>query len=117
MVPCRSRGYQPRGTIMVRPSSRSTASSLRDTFTSTAWAWSSLVEILIPTPHQFLLVCFDDSLNVIQLISFEPFIALKSGRRQPEFRPAIIAFHMNMRRLIPVACIEEKPLRTVPQNG
>src|SRR5438128_9469612 len=62
-VACLSRGYQTKGTIIVRPSIKWTVISSLVTVTSDASACTSSVEILIPTPHQVLLILRNQLFN------------------------------------------------------
>src|SRR5205823_14416028 len=104
------------GTMIVRPSRRSTANSSWLTETSVACAGCSLVKVLIPTLHQPILVLFNDLDDFSQLFFLEPFITLKSWRRQPELRLAAIAFNVHVRGLGAISSIEEKPIRANPKH-
>src|SRR5438128_11542371 len=104
------------GTMIVRPSRRSTANSSSLTDTSVACAGCSLVIILIPTLHQPFLVFFNDLDDLSQLFFIEALIPLKSWRRQPELGLAIIAFYVQVRWLGAVSSIKEKPIRANPKH-
>src|SRR5437762_5394008 len=103
-----SRGYQARGTTSVRPSSRTTLSSSSVTLTSTARAlWRSPAKEAIPTPHQFLPMALHHLLDLPNLCRPEASACLKAHRAQPELRRPVIPLDMNVRRLAPIAGIEE----------
>ena len=56
----------------------------------------------------------DYSANHIQLSGSESVIPGQPKRIEPEFAGAILALHMNVRRLIAVEAREEEPIR--PEN-
>src|SRR5438034_6864010 len=112
-----SRGYQARGTFSVRPSSRTTLSSSSVTLTSTARTlWRSLAKEAIPTPQQFLPIALHQLLDLPNLRRPEASARLKTDRAQPELRRPVIALDMNVRRLAPVAGIEEEAIGSRPQD-
>src|SRR2546428_12252137 len=112
-----SRGYQARGTFSVRPSSRTTLSSSSVTLTSTARTlWRSLAKEAIPTPQQFLPIALHQLLDLPNLRRPEVPARLKTDRAQPELRRPVIALDMNVRRLAPVAGIEESAIGPRPQD-
>src|SRR5437773_11128313 len=104
-VPCSRRGYQARGTEIVRPSFTSTArvSSVTITF----WAFASAVKILIPTPQHVCSIFFNQSLDTVDLNSTKASAILQSYGFQPEFGLIVVPFDMNMRRLVTISRIKE----------
>src|SRR3954468_4160377 len=117
-VPCKRRGYQARGAEIVRPSARSTVNASSVTAISSALTVPiSRLEIFIPTSQQKLLVFFDQSLDPHDLTTAEALTVLESNRLQPELCDLVLAFHMDVRRLVPISCIEEKPVRSRTKNG
>ncbi len=95
-VPCARRGYQPIGTEMVRPSSRSTESISSETITVTAPASAS-----VPTAegvHSCPKVStFSSAILSISRIFFAT-VTMTSTRRyqgQPESRTLILPVHMH----------------------
>src|SRR5438046_2604339 len=97
--------------MVVRPSRRSTANSSWLTETSVACAGCSLVKVLIPALHQPFLVLFNELDDFSQLFFLETFVPLKSWRRQPELRLAVIAFNVPVWGLGAISSIKEKPIR------
>src|ERR1044072_2262565 len=114
-VPCKSLGNQARGTEIVRPSLRSTASVSSPTLTFCAFA--SAVKELIPTPQQVFPVVLDQFLYAFYLSPAEAAASLQSHRIEPELGLVFIAFDVNVRRLVCVASIKEEPVRPKPQNS
>jgi hypothetical protein len=87
---------------------------LRDisvTLTSTA---RSLAKEAIQTP-QFLPIALHQLLDLPNLRGPEAPAGLKPNRVQPELRGPVISLDMNMRRLVPIAGVEEKAIR--PDRG
>ena len=84
-VPCERRGNQSSGTVIVRPSARSTdnASSLA----VTCWAYASLrsvPEVLMPCPHQICSSLFNDGFQSLKLRAGKPTAPLQEYRIEPE---------------------------------
>src|SRR5689334_22212936 len=60
---------------------------------------------------------FDQIPEPIDLFSFEPSAALQADRIEPEFSFAIVAFDVDMGRLVPIARVEEKAERSYSEYG
>src|SRR5207249_635813 len=102
-VPCASRGYQIRGTVIVRPSISSTtrAASVNDTFCACAWLMSiGDDEVLIPSPQKYLLVCDDEPFKMLELRSSESAAPSEADRVEPELRSLNVPLGVDVRRLI-----------------
>src|ERR1043166_3191840 len=100
-VPCKSLGNQARGTEMVRPSLRSTASVSSPTLTFCAFA--SAVKELIPTPQQIFPVVLVQFLYAFDLSPAEAAAGLKSHGIEPELCLVFIALDVNVRWCVRVA--------------
>jgi hypothetical protein len=68
----------------------------------------------MPCLHNTCAIGLDGSANHIQLSGSETVIPGQPKRIEPEFAGAILALHMNVRRLIAVEAREEEPIR--PEN-
>ena len=102
-VPWTNRGYHASGTTTVRPSVRSTASSLSVTLTCSARAsWGSVVEVLIPTPQQSFAVAFHQALYLLDLYSAKSATALQPNRVEPELGDGVVTLHVDVRCFIAV---------------
>src|SRR5262249_55601872 len=97
----------------MRPSARSTdkVSSLTSTWVARA-SRVSTVEELIPTLQQLFLILLDQLADPIDLFTSETAAALEPDGVEPEFRFAVITFDVDVRRLAPIAGVEEEPKRT-----
>src|SRR5436309_1063609 len=92
-VACSSRGYQPSGTAMVRPSDKSTVKVSSVTFTSVARAFSiSAIEKFIPTLQQLQLVLFDQVPNPFEFFATEAAVTLQTRHDEPELCLVVVAF-------------------------
>src|SRR5579864_3410465 len=108
-VACASRGYQSKGTAIVRPSDNSTDSRSRDTCKLVALAtMTSAVEELIPRLQEMLLMLDDYCLDSSDLIGTKPMTALQLHGFEPELGLQVVAFDMNMRRFTTVTGIKEE---------
>ncbi len=117
-MPCQRRGNQSRGTIIVLPSTKSTARA--SLLTLTAWARASRVSTakeLIPPLEYSLAMLINELCNCIQFAAAETSGPLKSNRLQPELRDHILAPDVNVRRLASVQGHEEKTVATYSENG
>src|SRR5262249_38003925 len=116
--PCASRGYQASGAAMVRPSASSTerVSSPTSTWASRPWR-SSTVEGFIPAVRYLLPMLLDQLVDAVDFFPAEAATALEPDRVEPEFRLAVVSFDMDVRRLTPIAGIEEEPKWTHAEYG
>lgn len=64
-----------------------------------------------------LLVCLDQSLDSIQLVSAEAVTAVQPDGIEPELGFAVVALHVHVRWLVSVTCIEEEPVWAASENG
>src|SRR5437667_4348118 len=108
---CSNRGYQASGASTVRPSTSSilSASFVMVTF-SAATSRNSFVKVFIPTVQQLLPILLDQSLLLIQFVTTKTAAQRQSNRVQPELCLVPLALHVNVRRFIPIARVEEKPI-------
>ena len=111
-VACRGRGYQARGTVIVRPSARSTLrlSSEKRTPRINAPALGS--EVVIPCPQQVDLIVHDQALHRAQLSGGES----QGTSAKPELCGDPISIDMNMRWLADVVTHEVYAVRPRTQN-
>src|SRR5213083_473781 len=108
-VPCANLGYQARGTLIVRPSARSTTRASSETLTPWAKAVRiSMTEELIPRPQESCLVCHDQPSELVQLRSAKTNTVCNSNRIQPEFGSVLVALDVHVRRFITIIRIEEE---------
>jgi hypothetical protein len=59
----------------------------------------------------------DQSLNVVELRAREAGTRLQIDRTKPKFGFAGVALHMDMRRFMAIASVEEKTVRTRSEDG
>src|SRR5437867_3263894 len=107
-MPCQRRGNQTSGTIMVRPSTKSTVRA--SSVSPTDWARASCIsttEELIPAPKQSLLMLLNEPGNCIQFSSAEAAGTLQSDGVQPEFYYHLLAPDVDVERLAPIQGHEE----------
>src|SRR5262245_46341155 len=117
-LPCQSRGYQVKGTDNVRPSASRMVKESSVTTTSLAeGTWISVAEELIPTLQKSLLMIQDDLKDLIELLGGETSAPLQVDWIEPELRLAIVTPYMDVRRLIPVARVEEEAIRSGAENS
>src|SRR3972149_10649714 len=111
-VPCAKRGYQDRGTLTVRPSTRSTtkASSVTATCCASA-ARSSLGEVLIPRSTKVSRVLPHQCLQTSDLGPAKPAALRQPYRIEPELAPVRFPLDGYVARLLPVSGVEEEPVR------
>src|SRR5919108_557053 len=114
-VPCRSLGNHARGTEMVRPSLKSTASVSAVTLTFCAFA--SAVKELIPTPQQIFPILLNHSLYAVDLSPAEAAAVLQPHGVKPELGLVVVPFDVDVWRLVRVTSIKEEPVRPKPQNS
>ena len=116
-MPCHSRGNHITGTIIVRPSTRSTVSDSWSTRTPVARASrASATEELIPPLQERLAMSLHNRRNLVQLRTA---VATGVGKRQriePELRQLVLRSHVDMRWLASVVRREEEAMRTISQN-
>src|SRR5438093_13491780 len=61
-------------------------------------------------------MCEDQAMDTLYLDATETHAALKSNRLKAELRELMLSFHVYVRRLLPVARVEEEPIRTQAQH-
>jgi hypothetical protein len=119
-LPWARRGYHVSGTVIVRPSTRSTisASSVSDTCRARASATSiGDDEVFIPFPQKWLRVLQHEPFEFPELRGPKPAAAGKPNRVEPELGPVSVSLHVNVRWLVPVSRVKEEPIRALPKNG
>jgi hypothetical protein len=112
------RGYQDRGTVIVRPSLKSTlrAASVTVTFVATGML-NSLAEVLIQRLQDLLPILSNNSLNSSHFHWPKAYASVKTKRFQPVLRRTVVAFHMNMGWFVSITGIEQEPTRSASQNS
>src|SRR5262249_36420401 len=109
------RGNQASGTLIVRPSSKSTTRVSVVVETSRArMAVTSIVAMVIPAPQEFFVVGQHKLKQPIELASPESVASLETNRRKPELGNGRISFNVDVRRLTTVPGVKEAPVRTSP---
>ncbi len=116
-VPCTKRGYQDKGTVTVRPSTRSTAkeSSVMETFCATA-ARSSFSEVLIPCSPNCVRVLIHQRLQAPYLCSAESATFGQSDRIKPELPDIGIPLRVLVPRFTAISRVEKEPIRSDSEN-
>ena len=116
-VPFSKRGNQASGTVIVRPSARSTAreSSVTLTF-SAATSLRSVSEIPMPCLRQQTCVVRNQLLDLSNLDPPKAAAILKANRIEPELGFPFLTLHMDMRGLLMVCRVEEQPICTGTKN-
>src|SRR5437763_5169963 len=89
-VPCQRRGYKVRGTMMVRPSVRSTVRESSLTATCRALGSDSTTEELTPFLQQKLLMLLDKPGNLVQFDSAESAGPCERDWVQPELGDLVL---------------------------
>jgi len=102
-LPYSNLGNQASGASTVRPSVSSTLSVSFVTATfSAATSRNSFVKVFIPTVQQLLPILLDQPLQMIQFVTAKTAALCQSNRVQPELCSVPLAFHVNVRRFIPI---------------
>src|SRR6476646_9075853 len=96
--PCASRGYQPNGAAMVRPSASSTdrVSSLTSTWVARA-SRVSTAEELMPALQQLLAMLLDQLADAVDLFPAEAVAALQPDGVEPELRFGVVPLDVDVR--------------------
>jgi hypothetical protein len=97
-VASRSLGYQTRGTVIVRPSARSTLSVSSEKWTSRTASPGLGSEIVIPCLQQPSPILENQSLDCAQLARAEAEIPRQGHRLEPEFGRRLIPIDVNVSR-------------------
>jgi len=113
---CRSRGYQTSGTVIVRPSARSTLSVSSVNRTSVTRSPALGAEVLTPCLQEAGCVFRDESLNAREFVRLEPEIVRQTHRLDPELRRRIVPINVDVRWFLGLMAEEVDPVRTVPEN-
>ena len=58
----------------------------------------------------------NQAMDALDLDATETYAALESNRLEPELRQLIFSFHVDVRRLLAVARVEEEPIRAQAQH-
>jgi hypothetical protein len=110
-VPCANRGYHPRGTEIVRPSSSSTdnVSSVTVTLTILGNVRGTTAEG-VPFMSQHLQILTDKAFNVTELFTTIA-ISQRDVRIKPELRALVLSIYVHVARLITIVRIEIETIR------
>ena len=101
---------------MVRPSESSTVNVSAVTVTSSAsGTLTSMVETIIPSPHESQLIFLYDTRYLPNLGAPQSIAALHPDRVQPELGDSIVTFNVHVWRFIPVSNVEEEAKRSMSQ--
>jgi hypothetical protein len=84
-------------------------SSVTVTF-CTRRARNSIAKELIPTPQQISFVLFDQPLYPIDFASTESPTILEANGIEPKLGFHVLSLNVDMRRLVSIAGVEEKPV-------
>lgn len=119
-LPCESLGYHAKGTVIVRPSSKSTTSA--SPVTVNRWALASVVsvgdvEVFIPFLHQKRRTLNHEPFDLAQFRGTESAAALEPNGIQPELRAFRITLDVDVTRFVPIRRVEEESKRPVNKNG
>ena len=108
-VPFHNLGYQTNGTMIVRPSTRSTVSASLLTLTAFARAsWISVTEELIPFLQKSLAVLKNMCCHLAEFCPAEPSRSFKGDGVQPELGDHVLPSHMYVWRFSSIKGHEEK---------
>src|SRR6186713_2039835 len=112
------RGYHAKGTEILRPSVSSTVKVSSVTATAVArGVVVSVTEVVIPGLQQLPPVLIDEAGDVAKLCPPKTAAAGEPYWIEPELGDARIPLDMNVRGLVTVSRIEEKPIRPHSENG
>src|SRR3990172_248949 len=100
------RGNHSIGTVIVRPSSRSTLNVVFVKRTSTTRSPALSAEVLIPMPHECVQMLACNSQNPVQLNCAESNINCNSEWIQPDLGSLFASINMDVRRLAQVMAVE-----------
>jgi hypothetical protein len=116
-VPCARRGYQGKGTLTLRPSTRSTIKVSSVTVTCCAIAdRKSLGEVLIPRSTKLYSVVSHHRLHPANL---GPAKAAAPGQPywiKPELGSVRISLHMHVPWFVSVSRVEKQPIGSAPED-
>src|SRR2546421_6552482 len=104
--------------MIVRPSASSTVNE--SSVTLTLWANTSRIsdsEILMPRPQQANCVLFDHLLNAPDLHAAKAAALVQANRVKPKLPRTVISLHVDVRRLISIGRVKEKPICPGPKNS
>jgi hypothetical protein len=73
-----------------------------------------MAEVFIPCLHQLLTILNDKLLYATNFRSVEPAATVQPDRIEPELCDLVIAFDVDVRRLIAVIRVKEEPIRPDP---
>src|SRR5437867_1760241 len=111
--PRASLGYHVSGTVIVRPSTRSTTKESSVIRTPRARASPTSIgdtEVFIPFLHQEEPIRQHQSFHVAQFGRSETSAARQAHRIEPELRTVGVPLDMDVNRLIPIRRIKEEPV-------
>src|ERR1019366_8024750 len=106
MVALKSRGYHVRGTMMVRPSARSTASVSSVTCTSRTRSPELRWEAFMPFLQQNIAILCHQPMDSPKLHGTEAKVPGQRNRVHPELRRLIVAIHMHMGRFVRLMAVK-----------
>src|SRR5260370_30342296 len=110
-----SRGYHAKGTVIERPSLRSTIKL--SSVTTSLCALVSATKVLIPTPQQIFSTLLDELLNAIDFAAAKSATSVQSHRIEPELSNIILPLNMHMFRFVAIASVKVEPIRSNSQYG
>src|ERR1035437_5268132 len=106
MVALKSRGYQVRGTMIVRPSARATASVSSVRCTSRTRSPELRWEAFIPFLQETIAILCHAPVDSPKLHGTEAKVSGQRNRVQPELCRLIVAIHVNMGRLVRLMAVK-----------
>jgi hypothetical protein len=117
MVAFKRWGYHASGTMIVRPSARSTASVSSVTCTSRTRSPELRGEAFTPFLRQEIAILCHEPVDSPQLHRTEAKVSGQRNRVQPELRRPIVTTHMDVGRLIRLMAVKLHAVRPHQQYG
>lgn len=115
-VACRRRGYHAKGTMIVRPSNRSTLSESSVTRTSFTRSPALGSEVFMPGLQKHLLMLNYQRLDPTEFLGTRTKIVRQGNRVEPKLHRVIIPVYMDMRGLVRLMTVEVEPIRTIAKD-
>ena len=112
MLASKSRGYQAKGTVIVRPSTRSTASVAKVTCTSRTRSPGLGWKVFTPFLQQRIAILHDQPMDSKELCRAEAEVPRQRYRVQPEFCGLIISIHMDVGSFVRLMAVKIHTIRT-----
>lgn len=116
-VASRSRGYQVKGTMIVRPSARSTASVSSVKWTSRTRSPELRWEAFIPFLQEESAVLKNHPMDSPELRRTKAEVTGKRNGLQPEFSGLVVAIHVDVWRFIWLVAVKVHSIRPCHQDG